>query len=181
MPTKGSVLLYNNRDHILNKTFYKERLVEKNDVKLSYNECKDVIHHSLKIVSNVIQQEVDGFKLPLGMGYLCAVKYVPNKPLIDWGATNLLKQKGINKYVYFTNMHTDGHSCKIQWFRVGRVDNLHFHEVFKFKAVAALRNPVSALFKKGKAYHAWTISDFIEKGRLENLYNKRYRKDLNKE
>lgn len=173
MPTKGSIHRHGNRDYIFGKSFFKENLVEKHDVSLTYNQCKDIILHANKVVADVIKNEVDGFKLPYGMGYLCVTKYTPSKPAINWNAT-----KKIGKYVFHTNMHTDGYSCRIMWYRVGRVDNAQFHEVYKFKAMRYLSRDVSALFANGKNYTAWEVPDFIEKGRLENLYNKRFRPEF---
>jgi hypothetical protein len=173
MPAKGSVQRYGNRDYVFGKKFYETRLVEKHNVQQSYNDCKNIIKHANLLIADIIEKEIDGFKLPFGMGYLCACKYVPSKPAINWSATNEL-----GKYVFHTNMHTDGYACRITWFRVGRVDNTHYHEIYKFKAVQDLSRSVSENFKNGYPYNQWTVSDFIEKGRLENLYNKRYRPEL---
>lgn len=173
MPTKGSVHRHGNRDYIFNKDFYNEKLVEKHNVTLDYNTCKNVILHANKVVADVIKSEVDGFKLPYGMGFLCVTKYTPSKAAINWAAT-----KKLGKHVLHTNMHTDGYSCRIMWYRVGRADNAHFHEVFKFKAMRDLSRDVSALFADGKNYTAWEVPDFIEKGRLENLYNKKFRPEF---
>ena len=161
-----------NKDYIFTESFFKKVLQPKTT--LNYKECRNVIDHSNKIVATVIQKEIDGFKLPFGMGYLCSVRYVPNKPMINWDETNKL-----GKYVYHTNMHTDGFACRVVWFRVGRSNNMHYHEVYKFKADGKLSKAVSTLFAQGKSYNDWTIDDFLQKGRLENLYNKKFRKDLN--
>jgi len=168
------VLKYDDRDYIFDKDFYNKNLVEKHNIDLSYLQCRDIIYHANKIIAAAIQNEVDGFKVPFGMGYLCATKYMAEKPAINWKLT-----KQLGKYVYHTNMHTDGYTCRVMWFRVGRASNSHFHEIFKFKAMRGLGRSVSALFSAGKNYNEWSIHDFIEKGRLENLYNKKYRKNLN--
>lgn len=173
MPAKGSVSRHGKRDYIFGKEFYEKNLVEKHNISLPYKDCKNIINHANKIVGEVVKNEVDGFKIPFGMGYLCVTKYTPSKPAINWPET-----KKIGKYVYFTNMHTDGYSCRVMWYRVGRADNAHYHEVFKFKAMKNLGKEVSDLFREGKNYTAWEVTDFIEKGRLENLYNKKYRKEF---
>lgn len=173
MAAKGSVLRYGNRDYIFNRKFHQTRLVEKHGVEKSYKECKEIIHHANQLIADIIKKEIDGFKLPFGMGYLCASTYIPSKLAINWEETNKL-----GKYVYHTNMHTDGYSCRIVWFRVGRVDNTHYHEIYKFKAVRELSRDVSELFRNGQQYNEWSVTDFIEKGRLENLYNKRYRPEF---
>lgn len=173
MPAKGTTARYGNRDYIFGKDFYEKHLVEKHNTSLSYKQCGDIIRHANKVVAEVVKNEVDGFKIPYGMGFLCVTKYTPSKPAINWPET-----RKIGKYVYHTNMHTDGYSCRVMWYRVGRADNAHYHEVFKFKAMDGLSTEVSELFKNGKNYTAWEVADFIEKGRLENLYNKKYRKEF---
>lgn len=173
MPAKGSVLMYGNRDYVFNTDFYKNVLQKEKKVEFDYKQCKNIIDHSNKIIADIIKTEVDGFKLPFGFGYLCPVKYVPAKPMINWKETNK-----IGKRVYFTNMHTEGFSCRVQWFRVGRITNMNFNEVYKFKSYKTLSNAVSKAFAAGKTYVEWSVSDFMEKSRLENLYNKKYRKEL---
>jgi hypothetical protein len=173
MPAKGSVLLYGDRDYIFSPKFHKENLVKGKNVDLSYKECKEIIEHSNKIIADVIQDEVDGFKLPFGFGYVCPMKYEATYPAINWK-----ESERIGKTVYHTNMHTEGFSVKIQWFRVGRIDNVHFNEVFKFKAYKTLSQKISKAFSKGKPYVDWKMGDFISKGKLENLYNKKFRKEL---
>lgn len=172
MPAPGSKLLYGNRDYIYDKKFYKE-LVEKTQTTLSYGECRKIVETCNKFIAEVVRDEQDGFKLPFGLGYLCSTRYIPNKPAIDWHETNK-----IGKHVYHANLHTFGYSVKVAWFRVGRITNTHFNEVFKFKAYKTLSQSVSKLFKGGKMYSEWLLSDFIEKSRLENLYNKKFRKEL---
>lgn len=173
MPAKGSTLLYGDRDYVFSPDFYKNTLVKERGTDLSYKDCKAIIKHSNKIVADCIRDEVDGFKLPFGFGYIAPMRYVATNPATNWKETEKL-----GKTVYHTNMHTDGFSCKVQWFRVGRITNSHFNEVFKFKSYKTLSQKVSLAFKNGKNYHDWLLSDFIEKGRLENLYNKKYRKEL---
>lgn len=174
MPAKGSKFRYGNRDYIFNLDFYKKNLVENRKVDLSFTDCKKIIESCNKHISSIIVDEIDGFKLPFGLGYICAGKYKPTNPLVDWDNT---KKSG--KKVYHLNLHTFGYAVKLYWFRVGRIRNTHFHEVYKFVSYKTLGKKVSAAFKTGqKVYAEWAVSDFIEKGRVENLLNKKYRKEL---
>lgn len=172
MPAKGSVLLYGDRDYIFSPEFHKKNLVAKG-IDVSYKEAKEILAHANKIIAEVVRDEADGFKLPFGFGYLVPMKYIAATPAVNWKET-----ERIGKTVYHTNMHTDGYSCKIKWFRVGRVNNSHYNEVFKFKSYKELSQSVSRAFRDGKPYQDWVVADFLDKGRLENLYNKKYRKEL---
>lgn len=175
MPAKGSKLKYGNRDYIFSRDNWKEEWKEDADkFGLSYSDVDKIIKTANQNIADVIVEENDGFKLPLGLGYICAIRFIPKKPAIDWKAT----EKNGGKHVYFTNLGTLGYSVGIKWFRVGRVENISFNEIFKFKACKKLAQTISKRFKQGKVYSELTISDFIEIGRLENLYNKKFRKEL---
>lgn len=176
MPAKGSKLRYGNRDFIFNEQVWKT-LVEEKKINLSFSQCKKIVNTCNSNIAEVIMEENDGFKLPLGLGYICAVRFIPKKPAIDWKAT---KTNGGN-FVYFNNLSTFGYSVAITWFRVGRVSNISFNEIFKFKSCKKLSQQISKKFKSGKMYSELTTSDFMEIGRLENFYNKKYRKDLKKQ
>lgn len=173
MPAKGSKLRYGNRDYIFNKAFYETKLVEKLKTDLSFETCKDLIELCNKNIAEAVVEENDGFKLPFGLGYICAGRYIPTNLLIDWKKTN---ESG--KHVYHLNLHTDGYAVKAYWFRVGRITNTSFHEVYKFSAYKTLSTAISKAFGSGKKmYSEWAVSDFIDKGRLENMFNKKYRKE----
>lgn len=173
MPAKGSTLRYGNRDFIFNEEIWKE-LTAKELISFSYAECNTIIKTCNANIADVITEETDGFKLPLGLGYICAVRFTPKKPAIDWQAT----KKNGGKHVFFNNLATFGYSVAVKWFRVGRITNASINEIFKFKACKKLATQISKRFKGGKAYSELSASDFIQKGKLQNLYNKKYLKDL---
>lgn len=174
MSAKGSKLRYGNRDYIFSKEFYKTNLVEKRKTKLSYEQCKNLINSCNKSIAESIKKEVDGFKLPCGLGYIVVGKYKPTYELIDWKKSN-----EAGKHIYHLNLDTDGFAIKLYWFRVGRVFNTHFHEIYIFSAYKELGKSVSNAFKSGKSnYSEWRIPDFLEKSRGQNLFNKKYQKEL---
>ena len=174
MPAKGSALIYGDRDYIFNKSFHNTKL-KQNGVELSFKECKDIINYANSQIAKVIVEDLEGFKLPFGLGYLCVCKYKAQTPAIDWYNTKKLK-----KYVYHTNLNTFGFSCRVSWYRVGSIGNARVHETLKFKAYRTLSKLVSKAFSSNRNYQEWTISDFIQKGRLENLYNKKFRPEYKK-
>lgn len=174
MPAKNSKLKYGNRDYIFDKTLYKN-LVEKTGLDLSYEDAKQIVKKHLENIADVIEDEIDGFKLPRGLGYFCAIKYIPSKPPIDWKKSNEL-----GKRVYFNNLATFGYTASAKLFRVGRPNNNSYYDVFMFKPCAKLAERIIKKFNSGKVYSDFTISDFQEKSRLENLYSKRYRKEIKK-
>lgn len=174
MPAKGSKLRYGNRDYIFNTKFYRKNLIEKHNIDLSFKDCKNLIDVCNKSIAESIVEEIDGFKLPFGLGYICAGKYIPTNPLVDWKNT-----KKAGKTIYHLNLHTFGYAVKVYWFRVGTISNTHFHESYIISAYKTLGQSVSKAFGSGrKMYEEWSVFDFKEKSRLENLFNKKYRKEL---
>lgn len=174
MPAKNSKLKYGNRDYIFDVKFHKT-FVKETGVDLSYKDMKQILNVHLENIAEIVEDEIDGFKMPSGLGYLCAVKYVPKKLPIDWKRTNAL-----GKMVYFNNLATGGHTATAKHFRVGRPNNNAFYDVFMFKPTKTLRRGIIKKFKAGKSYVDFTISDFLEKSRLTNLYSKRYSKEIKK-
>jgi hypothetical protein len=175
MPAKNSTLRYGNRDYVFNTDFYDQLVEKNNDLGLSYLEVSKILRTHTKNISEVIEEEIDGFKLPKGLGYFCAVKYTPKKEQINWKKTH-----EIGKPVYFTNFDTFGYCTAVKLFRVGRPNNNSFYDVFMFRPCKTLAQSIMKKFKAGKIYSEYRISDFIEKSRLENLYSKRYRKEIKK-
>ena len=172
MPAPGSKLKYGNRNYIYNTDFFKKNLVEDKKTKLSYKDCKNIINVASKNIAGCITDEIDGFKLPFGLGYIVASKFIPKNPAIDWKKSN---ESGVR--VYHNNLHTFGYSVGVKWFRVGRIQNANFHEVFKIVTYKTLSQSVSKAFGSGsKPYSEWCMDDFIQKSRLENMYSKKYRK-----
>lgn len=172
MPVKGSKLKLGNRDYVFCKKFYEKNLVVDSKVTLPFLDCKNIIETANKNIADAMVDEIDGFKLPFGMGYICAGKFKPQKPPVDFNKTRLL-----GKIVYHLNLHTLGFSARAYWFRIGRIENVRFHEVFKFQPYETLSIKISKAFGSGKNYNEWTVEDFVEMGRLENLYTKKYRKE----
>lgn len=174
MPAKGSKLKFGNRDYVIDKKFFK-KLVETTNTDLKYEEVVNIVQQHTKNIADVIKDEIDGFKIPKGLGYFCAIKYIPTKPPINWNKT-----KELGKTVYFTNFDTFGYSATLKLFRVGRPNNNSFYDIFMFKPCKNIATALIHGFKKGKVYSDFSVSDFVEKSRLSNLYSKKYQKDLKK-
>ena len=174
MPAKNTNLKFGKRDFIFDKKFYNNLKKTKN-LKLSYSESKAVINKANDNIAQAILQENDGFKLPFGLGYICVTRFKSKNLAIDWNTT-----KKIGQRTYFTNLSTLGNSIAIKWFKVGKAPmTIAFLDIFKFRACRKLSRSASAKFKNGKQYSEWGVSDFYEKGRLENLYDKKFRQPLN--
>jgi hypothetical protein len=163
---KGSKFKYGHRNYIFNLAFWK-RLKEEKKLQLSYKQAKQVLDKSQEIISDVIVEEEDGFKLPFGLGYIVVTKFISKKPAKDWK-----KSKELGKDVYFTNLNTLGFSVRVAWYGYLHQSNRNyfFREIYMFKTSEYLSKRVSKAFAAGKKYIEWDQADFVSKGRLEKLY-----------
>lgn len=176
MPAKGSLINNSDRNYIFGKKFFKNILQKEVETKLDYKTCKELIERTNQIIANTVKNEPDGFKLPHGMGYICTTLFRPKKDQVDYKKT-----KEIGKLVYHLNLHSDGLSPHVKWFRVGRTDYIELHDIFKFKAYRTLSRGVGQTMKNGKEYKTWTHSDFYERSAAENFYQKKHAKKEDKQ
>ena len=174
MPAKNTHLKFGKRDLVFGPKFHKELQKTKN-LTLSYADSKAAINAANENIAQVILQEEDGFKLPFGLGYICISRFKSTTLSVDWATT-----KKIGKKTYFTNLGTFGDSIAIRWFKVGIAPmKIALLDIFKFRPCRKLSRSASKKFKDGKQYCEWQVSDFYEKGRLETLYDKKFRQPLN--
>lgn len=175
MPAKGSKLKYGHRNHIFGIAFWK-RLIEGKKLELNYGQSRSIITRANEIIGNIILEEIDGFKLPYGLGYLVATKFIPKNPAIDWK-----KSKELGTTVYFTNLHTFGYSVRVSWYSFIHDCNRSnsFRNIYMFKTAESLSKRVAKKFAAGKDYLCWVPADFVNKGMLEKLFRKRIENSKN--
>jgi hypothetical protein len=166
MPSKGSKFKYGHRNYIFNLAFWK-KLKEEKKLQLSYKQTKQVLEKSQQIISDVITEEQDGFKLPFGLGYIVVTKFIAKNPAKDWK-----KSKELGTNVYFTNLNTLGYSVRVVWYGFLHQSNRNyfFREIYMFKTSEYLSKRISKAFSEGKKYIEWDQADFVSKGRLEKFY-----------
>ncbi len=166
MPAKGSKYKYKHRNYILNLKFWR-RLKNEKKLTLSYEQCRDILEKSEDIISAVIINENDGFKMPFGLGYIVVTKFISKKLAKDWK-----KSKELGKDVYFTNLNTLGYSCRVSWYGFLHKSNKNFffRDIYMFKTSEYLSKAISKAFASGKKYIEWDQADFVNKGRLEKFY-----------
>jgi hypothetical protein len=175
MAFKGSKLKYGHRNHIFDVPFYK-RVVKEKGIKLTYKEARQVFDKANEVVSDVITNEKDGFKLPFGLGYIVATKFICDKLAKDWKAS---AKAGVD--VFYTNLHTLGYSVRVIWYSFTKESSrsYSFRNVYMFKTCEDLSKKVSKAFSNGKDYLEWTAADFVDKGRLEKYYRNKIANNKN--
>lgn len=177
MSVAGRKNKYGHRNYIFDKSFWKSLFNEKK-ITLSYKESRVVIKKSSEIISDIVVDEHDGFKLPFGLGYIVATKFIPKKPAIDWK-----KSKELGKHVFFTNLHTLGYSIRVVWYGFMNDGNKSnsFRNIYMFKTSEYLSKRLVKSFSSGKTYMEWTSADFVNKGMLEKFYREKIQNNKNTE
>jgi hypothetical protein len=175
MAFKGSKLKYGHRNHIFDVAFFKKIAKEKG-INFTYKEARKVIDKANEVVADVVTDEKDGFKLPFGLGYIVAHKFISQKLAKDWKAS---AKAGFD--IFYTNLHTLGYSVRVNWFSFVKESNksYSFRSVYMFKTSEYLSKKVSKAFANGKEYMEWTSADFVDKGRLEKYYRSKIANNKN--
>lgn len=99
---------------------YKLYIKENNDVDILYSRFKRILDEINKSILECLQDRSDGFKMPLGLGYLRIVKYKPkrldDKSLsIDYKAS-----EEYGKRIYHLNEHSNGYKYRLYWTKLPR-------------------------------------------------------------
>jgi len=175
MSFPGSKIKYGHRNHIFDVSFFK-RVCKEKGIKFTYKEARAVIDKANEVVAAVVVEEKDGFKLPFGLGYIVATKFISKKLAKDYN-----KSKELGYDVFFTNLHTFGYSVRATWFSFtkGDIKSNSFRNLYMFKTSDYLRNRISKAFASGKEYMEWTSADFVDKGRLEKYYRNKIANNKN--
>ena len=61
-------------------------------------------------IEDALIENPDGLELPYRLGFLKIIGYIPDRALVDYGAT-----KKLGKTVFHTNPETDGYLFKVVW------------------------------------------------------------------
>lgn len=91
---------------------------ENNNIEVSYLRFKSIIDSFNKIIKETILNRSEGFKMPLGLGFVCVVKYKPksynSKSLsVDYKSS---KEEGVR--VYHLNEHSGGYKYRLYWSKI---------------------------------------------------------------
>lgn len=127
------------------------------EAKISFEKWKSVLETANSLIREFVLETGDKFKLPWGLGSIAiskkkkkavkvhkGVEY--NNLPIDWAKT-----KKYGKYVYHLNSHTDGYSCKWEWFREeARFAN---SSLWTFKTARIASRQLTAFIRKSSSYY----------------------------
>jgi hypothetical protein len=96
--------------------------------KLPYFRFKRILSRFNKIVLETILMRSQGFKMPLGLGFIAIVKYKPKYYNSDSLSKDYKTSKELNKNIYYLNEHSDGYKYRLYWSKTPRT----FSDIYKY-------------------------------------------------
>lgn len=171
MPARGKGLKIGRRTSSLDKELYEAFKLD-SGIEIEYSVFKEIIYAGNKLLHNYILDTVDGFKLPMLMGFLAVTKFKmrSDTETVNWESTNELDNV---KHIPFTNFNTYGDIFYIKWFNSG-LTNFRNSKVYKFSATREMKRNLCKKIKGGKLYSYFRNKDFTPLNKMEKYYRNYY-------
>lgn len=83
-----------------------------------YLRYKRVLDEFNRILQEELLNRSEGFKMPLGLGYVRIVKYKPKAYTPEYLSTDYKSSKEEGKRIYHLNEHSDGYKYRLFWSKV---------------------------------------------------------------
>lgn len=97
---------------------YKLYIKENNDVDILYSRFKRILDEINKNILECLQDRSDGFKMPLGLGYLRIVKYKPKRLDDKSLSVDYKASEEYGKRIYHLNEHSNGYKYRLYWSKI---------------------------------------------------------------
>ena len=157
MPAKGTTCKYSGRHTFVSKDLWKKYVALTNST-TSYKDFKAIILASLEETQRLVLREPVGFKLPFRIGNLAVNKFKIYGDFKCYSNVRTADDKPIKNF----NLHTGGHTFRIQWFHntrssKERISFWHFDAERKFK------RSLAKVLKSGKSplYNTYMQDQFV--------------------
>lgn len=105
-----------NKKSITLVDMYKQYIKENQYIE--YRTFKDILDRFNSSVLNYLLESSEGFKMPLGLGYIQIVKYKPKSYNEKSLSTDYKSSKELGKRVYHLNEHSDGYKFRLYWSKI---------------------------------------------------------------
>ena len=99
---------------------YKTYIKEYDPVDMPYSRFKRILTRFNDIVSKSILDASECFKMPLGLGYVCIVKYKPKSYTEESLSKDYKSSKELGKTIYHLNEHSGGYKYRLYWSKTPR-------------------------------------------------------------
>lgn len=89
-------------------------------IEVPYLRFKRILELLNKIILEEIEDRSQAFKMPLGLGTLCIVKYKPKSYTDKSLSKDYKSSKELDKPIYHLNEHSDGYKFRLFWSKLPR-------------------------------------------------------------
>jgi len=87
-------------------------------VEVPYFRFKRILDYFNKLILEEIENNARAFKMPLGLGFICIVKYKPKTYTWKSLSKDYKTSKIENKIIYHLNEHSDGYKFRLYWSKI---------------------------------------------------------------
>ena len=89
-------------------------------VEVDYSLYKRILDEMCTVILDYVFERSEGFKMPLGLGFIQVAKYKPKKLDQDSLSVDYKASKEYNKRIYHLNEHSDGYKYRLYWSKIPR-------------------------------------------------------------
>jgi hypothetical protein len=85
-----------------------------------YSRFKRILDEFNKTIKDEVLESSGSFKMPLGLGYVCIVKYKPKSYTAKSLSKDYKSSKEEGKTIYHLNEHSNGYKYRLYWSKTPR-------------------------------------------------------------
>lgn len=110
--------------------------IKENGTDVPYFRFKRILSEFNKLIRRNILDRSEGFKMPLGLGYVCIGKYKPKNYNSKSLSIDYKSSKEENKTIYHLNEHSGGYKYRLYWSKIPRT----FPDRYKYQLILTRDN-----------------------------------------
>ena len=89
-------------------------------IEVDYSLYKRVLDEMCNVILEHVLMRSEGFKMPLGLGFVQVGKYKPKKLTDQSLSVDYKASKDYDKRIYHLNEHSDGYKYRLYWSKIPR-------------------------------------------------------------
>ena len=104
-----------NKQSVTFRDMYKTMPIE-----VDYGLYKRILEEMCKVILEHVLERSEGFKMPLGLGFIQIGKYRPKTLSPESLSVDYKASKEYDKRIYHLNEHSDGYKYRLYWSKIPR-------------------------------------------------------------
>lgn len=122
------------------------------DQEIPYELYKNILKEMVDVIVYHVLCNAEGFKMPLGLGFIQIVKYQPKEFTKNSLSVDYKTSKELDKKIYHLNEHSDGYKYRLYWSKLPRT----FADRYKYQLNLVRQN------KRKLAQFIFNKQDYID-------------------